>query len=156
VKLAEDARGLLRGRFESLARYALIPNWDQLGQEDQTKQLAELKKRVNRKPSRLDRFFETLNWERPYWARLDVPFRRLMADLADAWAGDEEHIPMREWATAVRDAARDAFEGATRSLETSARGLRAAAEARGQFEADLSKLVGRYIQDKNRGEEETV
>jgi CRISPR system Cascade subunit CasA len=125
LKLGEDAAGRLSSAVWVLAEKAL-----------------------------LRAFVDSLAAERPYWAALDVPFRGLMVDLADAWTRDEEHVPMRAWATAVRDAASKAFGSVARSLETSARGLRAAAEARGRFEASLNQLVGPYI--KTQGEEETV
>jgi CRISPR system Cascade subunit CasA len=124
--LSEGAAGRLNSAVRVMAEKALFPG----GNPDR---------------KRLRGFVDSLAAERPYWAALDVPFRRLMVDLPDAWDRDEEHIPMREWAIAVREAAAKAFESAAGSLETSARGLRAAAEARGQFEAGLNKLVGPYI-----------
>jgi len=136
LKLAEVGAERLRSAVRVMAERALSP----AGNPDK-KRLREL--------------VDSLAAERLYWARLDVPFRRLMADLPDAWSRDEEHITLCKWATAVRGAARNAFEAAARSLETSARGLRAAAGARGQFEAGLNKLVGPYIKTQ-QGEEETV
>jgi CRISPR system Cascade subunit CasA len=134
LKLGEEAAERVRAALRVMAEKALFP----AGNPDQ---------------KRLRAFLDSLAAERPYWSALDVPFRRLMVDLPDAWTQDEERIPMRAWAKAVGEAARNAFESAARSLETSARGLRAVAEARGAFDAHLNNLLGEHIE--RQGEEET-
>lgn len=139
LNLTEDAAKRLRRAARALAEKTLFP----AGKLD--------RKELDQK--RLKALIDSLAPERPYWAALEIPFRALMVDLADAWSRNDEQIPMCEWAIAVREAARNAFESAARSLETSARGLRAAAEARGQFEAELNRLVRPYMKAK---EEETV
>jgi hypothetical protein len=154
VELAEKVGSLLKEHLTLLAQYVLIPDWDQLSDADRKKQRNAIRKRTQGKSSKLDHFLETLNCERPYWVRLDLPFRRLVVDLADPRHSNKEHIPISEWATAVRNAACDAFDNATRAMETSARGLRAAAEARARFKGRVSKDVSRYVHSQEK--EETV
>lgn len=152
VGVAENVRTVLGRRFATLARYLLIPGWDQLSESDRNKQWAEIK-RPRRRKSRLDNLFATLNWERPYWTSLDSAFRTLMVDLAEAWGRGEQDGPLRAWAAVLRDAANEAFEGAVRSVEASGRGLRAAAEARASLHAQLSRELDRFLPT---GKEETA
>lgn len=141
IRATEDVRKVLSAQFAVLARQLLVPNWDELAESDQQKRWTELIKRAGGRKSRLDHLSETLNWERPYWAALDAPFRRLMVDFPAAWDRGEQATPLREWAEGIRLAASNAFEAAVRSIETSGRGLRAAARARGQFGARLNSTL---------------
>lgn len=94
---------------------------------------------------RTQNLVRALKPERPYWAALDAPFRTLLADLAEGWSRREEQAPLRFWAGAVGAAATEAFESAARSLETSGRGLRAGAEARGRFNALLRSSLDNFL-----------
>lgn len=81
-----------------------------------------------------------------YWPALDVPFRRLMADLPAAHdAGRAEDVE-REWAEAVQRAARDAFSLACGAVAATARGYRAVAETRGIFESRLRESLTRHYE----------
>jgi CRISPR system Cascade subunit CasA len=122
IQLAEDASRTLRTGVWRLAQGALFPAG-------------------NPERKRVKSLVDSLAAERPYWAALDTPFRKLMVDLASAWPRHEQDMPLGVWATAIRDAAINAFEAAARSLETSGRGLRAAAEARGSFGAQLHRVL---------------
>src|SRR5690606_28642148 len=115
IQLAEDAGRALRSGTWRLAQKVLFPN----GNEER---------------SQIENLVQSLAADRAYWAGLDVPFRKLMVDLADAWAHREEGGTIGEWALAIRRSAFDAFESAARSVETSGRGLRAGAEARAGFD----------------------
>jgi len=126
IKLAEDAAARLGSAVRLLAQKTLFPAG-------------------NPERKRVSSLVNSLAAERPYWAALNGPFRRLMVELADAWALDEQDAPIGAWAAAVRDAATDAFEAAARSLETSARGLRAAAEARGGLRATLHVIIAPFL-----------
>lgn len=122
IQLAEDAGRRLRSGVWQLAQGVLFPS----GNPDQ---------------KRVRTLVDSLATERPYWAALDTPFRKLMVDLADAWPRHEQDVPVGEWARAIQRSATNAFEAAARSLETSGRGLRAAAEARSSFNTQLHGVL---------------
>lgn len=76
--------------------------------------------------------------ERAYWSALEVPFRRFMVDLA------AEQADLPQWARTVESVARQTFVSVMRSLDTSARSLRAAALAERSFGWQLEECVSRY------------
>jgi len=126
LQLAEDAAKILRSSLWSLAKMALFPSG-------------------NPEQKRVRSLVDSLAVERPYWAALDTPFRRLMVALADAWPRYKQDVPIGEWALAIQKSAESAFEAAACSLETSGRGLRAAAEARARFGAQLHRTLEAFL-----------
>jgi uncharacterized protein (DUF924 family) len=57
---------------------------------------------------------------------------------------DEPEAALARWIDAVERAARDAFEGAMRSFDTSARALKAAASAQQRFGMSLALILRGY------------
>jgi CRISPR system Cascade subunit CasA len=115
---------------------------------------SDLAKRVlspesNPDPDRVKKLVEALAPGREYWAALDPHFRRFLIDLADAFeTGDAaERAVCIGWAADVARAAQSAFGTAARSADASARGMRAAAEAQGLFDALLSRAFAAYTAD---------
>jgi CRISPR system Cascade subunit CasA len=119
---AESVRGALMSGVRHLAQGALSP---------------ESKPDTGRVRSMV----ESLGAERADRAALDAPFRTLIVDLAATWAADQGEPALAAWRRALRDTAQQAFDAAAGALETSARGLRAAAEARGLFEAMMARTL---------------
>ncbi|MGH2532271.1 MAG: type I-E CRISPR-associated protein Cse1/CasA [Thermomicrobiales bacterium] len=87
--------------------------------------------------------------ERVYWSALDLPFRRLIVDLADDVAfdaeGDEVYgtRALPHWGVDVAEAARAAFAAATDGLDGSARSLKAAAVGEREFRWLLNRILDR-------------
>lgn len=126
ISASEEAGNELRKATWLLAQEILFPE----GQPDKV---------------RLRAFIDSLSTEGPYWSALDSPFRTLMVELAGAWPDQDQEKPLRAWATAIGLAASNAFEAAARSLETSGRGYRAAAEARGWFARRLHLTLDELV-----------
>ena len=93
---------------------------------------------------RVDALVGALAPERKYWSRLDVPFRRLIVDLAEDYARDGGSRSLGAWRHEVAQAAHSAFDVAAGAVEMHARGLKAAAEARGLFGALLSRQLREF------------
>lgn len=91
----------------------------------------------------VNNLINTLGVEREYWAALDGPFRKLLAQLPEH--GD---AAVGEWAVTLRDAATRAFAQATADAE-SAKTLKAATVARGRL---MAALYGYDYQDQQTGE----
>ena len=92
--------------------------------------------------------------ERPYWPRLEVPFRLLVVALADA-AGDLDGLAraVAVWVCdTLRPAALDCFERAAGSLDQSARLLRAVAQSRQALRAGLSRLTAPFREVTHAGD----
>jgi len=98
---------------------------------------------------------------RAYWSRLDTPFSRFLVDLVGDRVKDEDGdwgygatvLPV--WTRDVVRAARDAFKETTSSLDTSARELKAVAQAQREFNRRLVAVVksdGNREQMEKRGE----
>lgn len=87
---------------------------------------------------------------RRYWWRLEAPFSRFMIELSnEAQSGDEDDLELesralQQWLAQARRAAEDAFRDITRSLDTSARSLRAASIAERRFGALLHATLDKY------------
>jgi CRISPR system Cascade subunit CasA len=90
-------------------------------------------------PRRLADLAERLAPGRPYWSRLELPFRRLLLTLPTS----EEALA--EWATEVRRAARGAFDAAMSGLEVGPRTLRAVAQGGRLFIRDLENLTSPFF-----------
>ncbi len=71
---------------------------------------------------------------RHYWTNLELPFYEALASLPDDPEGTLE-----QWKETLRQATKDALEATTRTLDGSARSLRAAVEAEGLLHARMNK-----------------
>ncbi|WP_025745511.1 type I-E CRISPR-associated protein Cse1/CasA [Kallotenue papyrolyticum] len=80
--------------------------------------------------------------ERDYWARLDLPFRRLLEGLPKDTGVIQPYgeTLMPQWAATIHRAARASFDEVTRSLDTSGRWMRALAITEPMFLARLRKI----------------
>jgi hypothetical protein len=91
---------------------------------------------------------EHLAPERNYWWRLERPFQGLLLEMPGDVRTDEygdRHAGATElprWATAVRNAARKAFDEAVAGLDTSAAGMRAVAMADREMRRLLRGMTG--------------
>lgn len=75
-----------------------------------------------------------------YWARLELPFKQFLLSI-----GEADTVSVRErWASAVRRAAREAWNVIFSSFDASARTLKAAVRADGVFDFQLNVLVNPY------------
>ena len=98
-----------------------------------------------RKPdaTRVTSMAKSLAPDRPFWSRLERPFRRLLHGLVQS--SDDGQLLVARWACqTVRPAAIRAFEEATEQLDHSARTLRAVARATAQLRAQLHKEFETY------------
>ncbi len=94
---------------------------------------------------------ESLSPARPYWARLGIAFNQFMIELAadkgpDGKTYGEKTLP--EWAKEIRDAARDAFDETTRSLDRTGRTLKATSKAENEFKTRLYNILKPYISEE--------
>lgn len=92
-------------------------------------------------PARTAGLLAALAPERGYWPALDLPFRTFIRRLASDFPSDQGTAARLEWADAVGEAARDAFERAGRALETTGRGYRAVAAGRRLFRSRLKQAL---------------
>lgn len=86
-----------------------------------------------------------------YWSQLDAPFRGFIEGVADPRDVTVEYgatlygmRAMRTWASTVRHIAREVFDGVVTDLDTSARALRASAQAQNRFNYLLDALTVPY------------
>ncbi len=111
-----------------------------------------------REPDReaLRQLCEHLAPERLYWSRLDTEFRRFLVDLAQDVDEEGEYgtrlVPA--WMRTVRTAAWETFREVTNDLGTSARALRAVAQAERTFNRGLSRTVPLVEQAEGTSKEE--
>lgn len=122
IRAAEDAGAALRSSVRDLAAKLL----DAQGKAD---------------PARVSALVDSLAPHRSYWPLLDLPFRTFVRRLSAEYDTDEGQAAGEEWSEAIRSAAKAALLRAERALETSARGFRAAAEARPRFAGRLTKAL---------------
>ncbi len=126
LQAADSLAGVLRSATETLAR-ELLPH--------------------GAKPGDL---LSALAPGRRYWWRLEAPFSRFMIELPkEAQSGDEDDLEyesraLRQWLAQAGRAAEDAFRDITRSLDTSARSLRAASIAERRFGGLLHSALDKY------------
>ncbi|MEJ5330683.1 MAG: type I-E CRISPR-associated protein Cse1/CasA [Desulfobaccales bacterium] len=96
-------------------------------------------------PQEVARLVQSWAPGRRYWARLEAPFRHLMAELpADQVENEEGEVVygtrlLPEWRRTVYKAARQSFQEVAKSLENSLRSLKALAQVEGRFFAALKK-----------------
>jgi CRISPR system Cascade subunit CasA len=89
-----------------------------------------------------------LGADRRYWARLEVPFARLLVTLPNDWVPDEDdereyggrQIPL--WKGVLEREAWRAFDETTRGFDRAGRDLKAVAKARGTFGYQLREALG--------------
>lgn len=138
IRAAENAGQVVRHSTRGLAEAVLAPGPGLKADRQRVSALAD-----------------SLAAERAYWPALDVPFRRFMRDLAEAFEDVGQRDAVNgEWADAVQRAATRAFEGASGAVATSARGYRAAAEVAPRFFGQLSGvLAGLRPADANHQED---
>ena len=85
--------------------------------------------------NRIRELVRHLDAERAYWSRLEVPFKRLLAQLPEdrnEYGGYGEHR-LAEWKAILRSSVMAAFEESTRKMDQSTRNLRALGRAEGQL-----------------------
>jgi len=90
---------------------------------------------------------------RPYWASLGISFNDLLKNLAEDRTEESSEVEYGKntrpwWAEKVAIAARDAFEETTRSLDRSARVLKAVTQAESLFNIRLGEVVESYKKQK--------
>ena len=85
--------------------------------------------------------------EGSYWSRLEVPFKRLIVDLANELQPEESEggRSISDWESALRSAARSAFGEATTSMGTSARSLKAIANAERVFYIRIDRTLNEIM-----------
>lgn len=136
LTLAEDAARVVRQSAWTLAKFLLAPASD----DERTRQ-----PRKEDTQTLVDSFAP----ERFYWPHLEAHFRRLLVDLPDDSTATEDGVEyggkeLLAWATEVRHAASGAFHQTTNSLDTSARALKAVAQAERVFNQHLASLLAKY------------
>ncbi|HZQ99398.1 MAG TPA: type I-E CRISPR-associated protein Cse1/CasA [Chloroflexota bacterium] len=105
-----------------------------------------------RQPTRgvVSQILAMLQLDRGYWARLETPFRSLLVGLPTESTKDEDGLVhygtatvRPAWHSAIRRAARESFDDATRGLErtASSRGWKAISEADLALRTRLSQLL---------------
>ena len=120
LQLAETAAGNLKGATKTLVSAILAPD--------------------GRKPDgkRVGQMVDQLAPDRPYWSRLELPFRELLRELPGDY--DQAQLAVARWGwNTVRSTALGAFEETAEQLDHSARVLRAVAVARAQLRRQLNK-----------------
>jgi CRISPR system Cascade subunit CasA len=125
LKLTEDVAYTLRSAIEQLAQQVLSPG-------DQRPD-----------PNRVRELVKCLAPERPYWSRLELPFRRFVVALAES-GGDTSPV-VADWVTReLPTEARAAFERTVVSFDTTARWLRAVTKARQQFTRKMAIVTKQF------------
>jgi len=133
LALTEDVARTLRQSCWLLAKGLLVP--------DDSKQPGKQQKQE------IDRLLDSLAPARLYWSRLEVPFRQFLEDLpGDVDTAEEVQSEHRErtleaWRKTLRRTARNAFDETTRSLDNSARVLKAVATAEKSFNWMLHQIL---------------
>ena len=140
LEVAEKAGIQLNSSWNSscwlLARLIILPDEKKKPNKAQNKDIKNLSDHLA--PGRL------------YWSRLEVPFQDFLVRLAKDRATDEygdisygaNTLPW--WAGKVRRAACEAFEETTRSLDLSARTLKAVTRAESEFNRRLGGILKPY------------
>lgn len=82
-----------------------------------------------------------------YWSRLETPYKRFLQTLCST----NPHSARLQWAGEVRRAAQEAWEPLARSINTSARALKATALANGAFAFQLHALLNPYAPPREEG-----
>ena len=93
---------------------------------------------------RVDDLVDHLAPERRYWSKLEVPFRKLLADLA----GEHPEEARETWAQHLQRAAWDAFNEATSGLDRSARALEGVAKADRELSRRLHEMLGNHLPNR--------
>lgn len=133
LHLAEESGKALHDATWILLRLALIP--------DESKEPGkEAKKKINR-------MCDELAPGRPYWSRLETPFKRLLEDLPEDISTDQhgstvygaQRLP--KWAETIRRAGQEAFDSVSAAVGESARALKARAKAEGIFLRRLNSIL---------------
>lgn len=121
--LAEETRFQLWTGAKTLAMFLLSPEWDTAS---------------GRKPNSKDVDAMTRHWsvERPFWSRLEIPFRQLVQSLA---AGDK--TALEDWIMTLRKTAWGALEKVAAGLGRDPVSLKASVRAREKLGAGLSKVL---------------
>jgi len=146
LDLAEQVGGVVRGVVASLAKLLLSPTANE---------------ERGRQPERSDinNLTKHLGTERLYWAQLETPFKRFVVDLAAEHETDEEGSSrerdrvLASWADELRRAARSAFEETARGVGSSARHMKAVAEAEMQLVRRLAHVLKGVVDDAAKSEE---
>jgi CRISPR system Cascade subunit CasA len=141
LALAEEVARVVDQSSEMLARLLLAPTADQPGARQPDRQaVGQLK--------------QSLGGERAYWSRLEGPFTTFLIDQAADRRpeGGYGHAALGAWATALRAAARAAFDEAASGLDGSGRSLKALAVAERRFLGELSKAMQPVVQALQEGE----
>ncbi|MBI2321915.1 MAG: type I-E CRISPR-associated protein Cse1/CasA [Chloroflexi bacterium] len=132
LAFAEEVGRELQGSVYTLAKLLLAPS---AGQANARKPTGKV----------IGPLVQSLAPERRYWPRLEEAFSTLLVGLAHAPPGDsaEEHRlrALAAWQGSVLGAARRAFAELTRSLDTSARSLKAAAAAERALHGRLRRVI---------------
>lgn len=95
-----------------------------------------------------------------YWSALETRFKEFMVQLAqDQQMDEDENVvygleALPQWIAEIQRIARHAFDETTRSLDTSARTLKAAARATHQLNIGLKKTIDKYVTSAEREEGE--
>jgi CRISPR system Cascade subunit CasA len=139
LQVTEAVAGVIRQAVNHVARLLLAPECDRPDARQPDREAVDA----------LARSFEA---EQRYWAGLDVPMRQLLVSLAtdrqwedgDQWVYGEVALP--GWVREVRAVASRVFEAIMRSLDTSARSLKAVASASGDFHRRLGVVAKEFGQ----------
>lgn len=136
LALAEAGHRALRDSTRTLARLLAKPTSDAAGAKPPPERTIEP-------------FATHLSPTRSYWGDLEVPFRRLLLDLADDRVVDEDEgvryggRVLSDWALTLRRTAVRAFARSASGLEGSPR----AAKARATAENELRRRLGAALKD---------
>jgi len=141
IHLAEDVGEALRSAAWALARHAVVP-------------AAPADKPLNKQQkAEVRKFAESLAPGRVYWASLDSPFRRLMAELPDDTSTTDgatiygvKQLP--DWRALLKRSALAAFISAIDGLDRSARTLRAIAKAEESLRLALHRTLEAPIEER--------
>ncbi|MBI4336997.1 MAG: type I-E CRISPR-associated protein Cse1/CasA [Chloroflexi bacterium] len=150
LQMAEEVGKALWSSVNLLAKLIVIPNWDQLSEVDRRRQEGISKKDIGD-------LVDSLAPERAYWPQLETPFKQLLVGLSQDKNEVEKDVfeygvkTLPQWAETVRRAAWDAFDGATRSLDTTARALKAVSLAQRQFNWRINDILGPYLKARGGG-----
>jgi CRISPR system Cascade subunit CasA len=120
---AESVSQQLWGAARTLATYLVAPHQD--SGEGRSAQREDL-----------DQLMGGWDIQRPYWAKLEVPYFQLMERLPHA--GEEA---LDDWFTLLRRTARDSLERVVAMVENGPRGYKAAVQARQQLAAGLARVL---------------
>jgi CRISPR type I-E-associated protein CasA/Cse1 len=123
LERAEAVSQQLWGAARTLATYLIAPNQD--AGEGRSAQREDL-----------DQLMGGWDIQRPYWAKLEVPYFRLMERLPS-----ESEAALADWITLLRQTARDSLERVVSMVENGPRGYKAAVHARQQLASGLTKAL---------------